>query len=282
VIRSRERNRSPDSAYWDEVEAEWGGAGGRSWRIHSDALNGALVRRWLPPGEGRLLKTDLFDEAVGEGLVGGLASAGWRVIGVDLGAGVVRAARDGRPDVAAVVCDVRALPFREGTFDAIVSNSTLDHFPRRHDLERAVAELARALAPGGRLVLTLDNPRNPLVALRNALPFRWLRALRIVPYYVGATLGPRDVTRTLEAAGLEVLELDALLHVPRAPAVALCGLLDRLPGSAPARLCLTVARASEVLGRLPTRFLTRHYVAALAERPTPAAASSSSGSSGSS
>jgi len=281
VIRSRERDRDPDSAYWDEVEAEWSGAGSRSWRIHSDALNRVLLRRWLPPGGGRLLKTDLFDEAVGEGLVGGLA-AEWRVVGTDLGAGVVRAARDGRPDLAAVVCDVRALPFREGAFDAIVSNSTLDHFPRRDDLERAVAGLARALVPSGRLVLSLDNPRNPLVAFRNALPFRWLRALRLVPYYIGVTLGPRDVARTLESAGLEGLELDALLHVPRAPVVGLCGLLDRLPGSAPSRLCIGVARAFEVFGRLPTRFLTGHYVAALAVRPTPAVASSSTGSSGSS
>lgn len=277
MIRSRERDRSPDSAYWDEVEAEWSGAGGRSWRIHSDALNGALVRRWLPPGGGLLLKTDLFDEAVGQGLVGGLAREGWRVVGVDLGAGVVRAARDGRPDLAAVVCDVRALPFREGAFDAIVSNSTLDHFPRRDDLERAVAGLARALAPGGRLVLTLDNPRNPLVALRNALPFRWLRALRVVPYYVGVTLGPRDVAGTLAGAGLEVLAVETLLHVPRAPAVALCGLLDRLPGSTPIRHCLGVVSGFEALGRLPTRFLTGHYVAALAERPGTVASSSSRG-----
>jgi len=267
----------PDSAYWDEVEAGWRGAGGPAWRACSDALNGALASRWLPSGAGRLLKTDLFDEAVAEGLVDDLAAAGWRVVGMDLGAGVVRAARVGRPDLASVVCDVRALPFRDGAFDAIVSNSTLDHFPHRDDLERALVELARALAPGGRLVLTLDNPRNPAVALRNALPFRWLQTLRLVPYYVGDTLGPQEVARTLESAGLDVLELDALLHFPRAPVVGLCGLLDRLPGSAPGRLCIGVARAFEVFGRLPTRFLTGHYVAALAWR---SGATPSSGSDG--
>ena len=34
------------------------------WRAHSDAVNDALLRCWLPPETtGQLLKTDLFDEA---------------------------------------------------------------------------------------------------------------------------------------------------------------------------------------------------------------------------
>jgi hypothetical protein len=39
------------------------------WREHSDAVNGALLVRWLAREScGLLLKTDLFDEAMGEGL----------------------------------------------------------------------------------------------------------------------------------------------------------------------------------------------------------------------
>ena len=50
------------------------------------------------------------------------------------------------------------------------------------------------LAPGGRLLVTLDNASNPLVAVRNAIPWRWLASIRLVPCYVGATCS---------AAGLE-------------------------------------------------------------------------------
>ena len=36
------------------------------WRRHSDAINSALIARWLRPGAfHHLLKTDLFDEAMG-------------------------------------------------------------------------------------------------------------------------------------------------------------------------------------------------------------------------
>ena len=47
------------------------------------------------------------------------------------------------------VGDVQALPFRDGAFDVAVANWMLYHVP---DLHRGVAELARVLQQGGRLV----------------------------------------------------------------------------------------------------------------------------------
>lgn len=267
MVRAHEATGEPweTSGYWDRIRAGWNGTTHGLWRAHSDAVNLALVRRWLPQAPGRVLKTDLFDEAVGTGLAGELASAGDPVVGMDLAPGVVRDARAKNETIDAVACDVRSLPFRGAAFDTVVSNSTLDHFTTMEELETALGELARVLAPGGRLVLTLDNPRNPLVAVRNALPFRWVRAAGLVPYYVGATLGPRDIEAALERAGLDVVALDAVLHVPRAPAVALASLLQRTRRPALRRAFLAFAGAFETLSRLPTRFLTGHYVAALAE-----------------
>jgi len=135
-----------------------------------------------------------------------------------------------------------------------VSNSTLDHFPALAEVETAVRELHRVLAPGGLLVLTLDNPWNPLVALRNALPFGPLARIGLVPYYVGATCGPRRLRRLLGEAGFLVEELGAVLHVPRVAARAL---------RPPLRLLV----AAERLGRWPTRYLTGQFVAARARRP---------------
>ena len=51
--------------------------------------------------------------------------------------------------LAAQVGDVQELPFAEGEFDVAVANWMLYHVP---DLDRGVAELARVLRPGGRLV----------------------------------------------------------------------------------------------------------------------------------
>ncbi len=51
--------------------------------------------------------------------------------------------------VEARVGDAQALPFDDGTFDAVVAAWMLFHLP---DVDRGLAELARVLVPGGRLV----------------------------------------------------------------------------------------------------------------------------------
>lgn len=51
--------------------------------------------------------------------------------------------------VDAQVADVQQLPYGHGEFDCVAANWVLYHVP---DLERGVAELARVLRPGGRLV----------------------------------------------------------------------------------------------------------------------------------
>ena len=48
--------------------------------------------------------------------------------------------------------DVAALPYRSGAFDAVACLDVIVHFPRGGE-SRALAELARVLAPGGLLVL---------------------------------------------------------------------------------------------------------------------------------
>jgi SAM-dependent methyltransferase len=237
---------------------------GLLWRAHSDAVNMALLERWLPPAPlGRVLKTDLFDEGVAGGLLPCLAARAGEVVGVDVSASVVEAAGRRYPGFDVRLADVRALPFADCEFDGVVSNSTLDHFESRADLDQAIAEVSRVLTPGGTLVLTLDNPLNPIIALRNALPFRWLNALRLVPYYTGVTCGPRPLRELLRRYGLRTTGQSAILHCPRAPAVALAGALERRR-SPRARGYLNALSRFERLGALPTRYLTGYFIAARA------------------
>ena len=88
------------------------------------------------------------------------------------------------------------------TFDLVVSNSTLDHFARADDITIALREIQQVLKPGGRLILTLDNPSNPVVRLRNALPFAALNQMGLVPYFVGATLD--EIVELRVARGLNL------------------------------------------------------------------------------
>jgi SAM-dependent methyltransferase len=261
------------SEQWGDVLEAWEATQAHAlWRAHSDAVNLMLLRRWLPDGQlGRVLKTDLFDEAVGSGLAGELEARAQGVVGVDLAAPVVEAALAARPGLDARVADVRRLPFEAGSFDLVVSNSTLDHFDSVGEIVTALEELARVTRPGGRLVITLDNRENPIVALRTSRALAPLfRRLNLVPYELGVTCGHRRLARLLEGAGFEVRATEPIMHCP--PQVA-ANLAARFSPAGPASGTedhLRRVLRFEALGRWPTRYLTAHFVAAFGIRLGPA------------
>ena len=78
---------------------------------------------------------------------------GVEVVAVDQSARMVALARERGVD--ARVADVQDLPFEDAAFDAAVAAWMLYHVP---DLDRGIAELARVLRPGGRLVAATNHP----------------------------------------------------------------------------------------------------------------------------
>ena len=85
---------------------------------------------------------------------------GAEVVATDLSPHMVDLARERGVD--ARIADVQDLPFEDGEFDVAVAAWMLYHVP---DLDRGVAELARVLRPGGRLV-AVTNSRFHLLELR--------------------------------------------------------------------------------------------------------------------
>jgi SAM-dependent methyltransferase len=242
--------------YWVEVGADlrthppdhW-------WRAYCDGLN----RRWLKQSLAnrtfyRALKTDLFDEAVGEGIESAVAD---RLVGIDLAATTARLALQQR-GLDAAAADVRQLPFCDKAFDLVISISTLDHFGATVSILDALREIRRVLAPGGMLALTLDNLSNPYVRLRNSLPWPLLFRAGLVPYFIGATLTRGQLHNALTASGFRVIHSSALMHTPR---VLLVPLAKRVKSS----FLLRVLEAFELLGRLPSRYRTGLYLAVIAE-----------------
>ena len=57
-------------------------------------------------------------------------------------------------DRQTVVADMRELPFADGSFDAAISVHSIEHVP---DADRAMAEIARVLRPGGSAVVVTPN-----------------------------------------------------------------------------------------------------------------------------
>ena len=85
-----------------------------------------------------------------------LAELGCDVVALDASAEMVRATQ--ARGVHAVIGDIQELPFPDADFDCAVAAWMLYHVP---DLDRGVAELARVLRPGGRLV-AITNGRESL------------------------------------------------------------------------------------------------------------------------
>jgi SAM-dependent methyltransferase len=255
---------SPSSEYWDQVVDLWAPTLlHRLWRAHNDAVNIRLVRRWLPSRSGTVLKTDLFDEAVGRGIYPELAARSAKVCGIDLSPTVVRCARSRYAQFDTRVASVLELPFDSATFDVVFSNSTLDHFDSHRMLRAAVVELARTIRPGGKLLITLDNRANPIIALRTSALFAPMHKLGLIPYFVGATHGPRRLAKLLRETGFEVRAVTAIMHCPPQLAAAVAARRCSRHPKCESRHLSRVLRF-EAMESWPTRALTGHFVAALA------------------
>src|SRR2546430_9951320 len=100
-----------------------------AWRVIAEAK----PRRVLEVGGG---EGELAERIVRE--------LGAELVGVDQSERMVEIQRS--KGIDARVGDVAALPFADGEFDLVVAAWMLYHVP---DLERALAEIARVLRPGG-------------------------------------------------------------------------------------------------------------------------------------
>ena len=260
-----------ESSYWDDVGLEWTSKQpDRLWREYTDRLQIALIDRWLEDSVGHTgdapltaLKTDLFDEVAGRGIVRHLTGRGYHTTGIDIAPVVVAEALRRNPGLDACCADVRDLPFADASFNVVFSGSTLDHFATVADIAQAVKELVRVLRPSGRLLLTLDNPLNPLVSLRNGPLLRLFRRSGIVPYQVGATLGPRQLASLIRSCGLEVRQTTAILHCPRVLAVWRARAIEGREFAVRERFLESLSRW-ERLEQWRSRFVSGHFIAMLA------------------
>jgi demethylmenaquinone methyltransferase / 2-methoxy-6-polyprenyl-1,4-benzoquinol methylase len=82
--------------------------------------------------------------------------AGGQVTGLDFSEGMIERAREKSKTVEWVIGDATALPFEDGSFDAVTVGFGIRNVP---DLEAGLAELARVLRPGGRIAcLEITRP----------------------------------------------------------------------------------------------------------------------------
>jgi len=233
-------------------------------KLKKQAHLSLIERRGGLPKQGRVLKTDLFEEAMGaDSLLPELSSAHGLTVGMDVAVTITHRAQANStlPTNAHLVADVRHLPFADSSFALIISPSTLDHFPDPSDLGKSLRELARVLSPEGRLIITLDNRQNifdPLLRLANRL--------KLTPYYLGRSYTIKELCTELEAAGFTVEDTTAILHNPRLVAVAIVRLARILHWPLFTRLIQQGLIAAQRFEYTRWRYFTGSFVAAKAVR----------------
>jgi demethylmenaquinone methyltransferase/2-methoxy-6-polyprenyl-1,4-benzoquinol methylase len=105
-----------------------------------------------------------------------LALSGALVVGLDLSLGMLQVGHRVRPTVLLLAGDALALPFADGTFDAVTISFGLRNLV---DTAAGLSEMARVTRPGGRLVVCeFSAPVNPL--FRRAYLGYLMRALPAV------------------------------------------------------------------------------------------------------
>ena len=118
-----------------------------------------FVRRYVPAGAA------LLDLGCGNGLSAAyLGQAGFRVTGCDLR---IQSAAGRGPAAALCEGDGLALPFRDGTFDAVCASSYLEHVP---DPATALAEMVRVCRRGGRVLIDGPNHLSPVHPAKAIIP----------------------------------------------------------------------------------------------------------------
>lgn len=252
-----------DNQYWNIVSTIWGKKQLNSlWRIYCDFLHNNLFNNYLSTdlSANRILKTDLFDESIGRGMYDSITSKNREMYGSDISNIIVKKARQKYPDIHGIIADIRTLPFTDEIFDVIVSNSTLDHFDTTDKIQDSLRELNRVLKKGGQLIITLDNPTNPLVFIRNALPKNLLYRLGLVPYYNGVTLNRRYFEKALIQADFDIRKTGFLMHCPRIIAIWISFVMEKYATEKFRKLFVKFLLSFETLAKLPTDRFTGHFI----------------------
>jgi SAM-dependent methyltransferase len=158
------------------------------------------LRRLPPPRSG----ARLLDVGAAYGFsLGEAERLGWRPFAVEIAPEAARRAMQEAPG-RVTLGEAQALPFSDGSFDAVTLWDVLEHLPAPR---RAMAELARVLQPGGRLALSTGDAGSLAAKLSGA---RW--HLYTLPEHL-FFFGRRSLRLLLEGAGFRVLRMRAEIDV---------------------------------------------------------------------
>jgi ubiquinone/menaquinone biosynthesis C-methylase UbiE len=256
---------SEDSKYWNSVSQQI--PAGQDYDIllarHYRDSHLNLIRRWLEiTPEMKILKTDLFAEAMcpERSFFHELLNSDCIFTAADISEEIcLKAQYNGnshKNGIRYIATDIRSLPFENESFNAVISDSTLDHYKNKDDITVALKEIVRVLKPGGILLITMDNKSNITEPL-----FRiWLK-LGLSPFYIGKTYNMKELKSALHELGLKVMDEYYLIHNPRFFAKLFIRLLRKVNSSKSDKRILRMLAFFDSLEAKRTRALTAQFIA---------------------
>ncbi len=238
------------------------------WRDYVKDVYQVLFDKWLSGfNKGITLKTDLYDESLTTyNLIHLLNDRCEHIIGTDVSFHIAASAQKRlltkhRNWRNAVVSDIRKTALKTDSLDQIISNSTLDHFLIKEDIIISLKELHRILKTGGTLIITLDNPTNPMVFLRNSASYRFLKFIKVIPFYMGATLSSKELIRIMKTIGFKIDNSSSIIHAPRILAMLAGYVIDKTGNDKLKLYFKRILKIFERLERSPIKYFTGYFIA---------------------
>ena len=203
---------SPSTRAREHLEAAFGQAAPEhlDWQTKSPYVGGRereLVQAAFLPLGRRVLDLGCAEGAT---LVHLGAPAGAEFTGVDLFEPKLELARQRLPGCRFVAALAEALPFADASFDHVLIRDVVHHLEQP---ERAIDEVARVLAPGGRVDVLEPCRYNPLIALQALTQPAERGELRSTPRYLSRLLERRF--RIVWIRRYQPLPVHRLLFHPR-------------------------------------------------------------------
>ncbi len=207
LLRQRQRE------HWEEVSRTMPDLFSASSTQYYRKCEIALIQRYVGSLAGkRVLKLDLWNEAVNTRILNWMESEGAVVYGIDVSfmttSRAVQHARDFKQPMHLAQADIRHLPFRNGSFDFVYTMGTIEHIDEYPD---AVKEINRVLKTGGRTIIGVPHKWN--VFLRPLL-VKILDLFNKYPYAPEKSFSYGELRRVVEASGLRVQKRTGILTVP--------------------------------------------------------------------
>jgi SAM-dependent methyltransferase len=221
MTSKRERARKPNPSalkagygrFWSEVGSSFPDLeGAASTEYYLDNERG-LLQEHLPHLQRlRIFKTDLWDEARNTRILRWAAEQGAQTYGIDISPPTTQLALGAFAEhglsLGGAVSDVRRIPFRDASFDAVYSMGTIEHF---EETEVAMGEIFRVLRPGGRAIIGVPNRWDPFL---RPLLVTVLHQLGLYSYGYEKSFSRRALRRMCQRTGFEVVAETGILFIP--------------------------------------------------------------------